>query len=439
MNIPKTNQPRVVILGGGFGGLQLAKALKRAPVQVVLIDAHNYHTFQPLLYQVATAGLEADSIAYPIRKIFNRYQDFYFRNARVSEVLPDSKMIMTNIGPLQYDQLVIATGSKTNFFGLEEVERLAMPMKTVPEALNLRSLILQNFEQSLLTSDLKEREGLMNFVIVGGGPTGVELAGALAELKSHVLPKDYPDLDLRRMNIHLIEAAPRVLASMSEAASHKAHQFLEKLGVQVWTDSRVTNYNGEVVQHTGGDDMLATTLIWAAGVQGNGIPGLKTEALGRGNRILVDEFNRVKGHESIFAIGDVAAMISEEYPAGHPMLAQVAMQQGKLLGKNIRRELKGQQLQSFDYNDKGTMATVGRNKAVVDLPKFKFAGFFAWFVWMFIHLQSLVGFRNKLVTFVNWAWSYVNFDRGVRLIIRPFKRTEVSGENTDVSDKVRVS
>lgn len=431
MNIPENNKPRIVIVGGGFGGLKLAESIRKKGFQVVLIDKHNYHTFQPLLYQVATAGLEPDSIAYPIRKVFNKYPDFYFRNAEVTEIIPEENVIATNIGKLHYDHLVIATGSKTNFFGMDKVERLAMPMKSVPEALNLRSLILQNFERSLLISDLEERESLMNFVIVGGGPTGVELAGALAELKSHVLPRDYPDLDLRRMNIHLIEAAPRVLASMSEQSSAKARQFLDKLGVHVWEDTRVTDYDGTVVSNTANKRMLAQTLIWAAGVEGNQPKGLHSTVPARGNRILVDEFNRVKGYDNIFAIGDVAAMVDDANPNGHPMLAQVAMQQGKLLGKNLARDQRGKAWKPFFYKDKGTMATIGRNKAVVDLKRIKFSGFFAWFVWMFIHLYSLVGFRNKLVTFINWAWSYVNFDRGVRLIIRPFKRTKAVEQEND--------
>jgi NADH dehydrogenase len=428
MNIPETSMERIVIIGGGFGGLELAKSIKNKGFQVVLIDKHNYHTFQPLLYQVATAGLEPDSIAYPIRKIFNRFSDFYFRNAQVETLLSEANVIVTNIGSLHYDHLIIATGSKTNFFGMERLERLAMPMKTVPEALNLRSLILQNFERSLLTQDLEERESLMNFVIVGAGPTGVELAGALAELKSHVLPKDYPDLDLRRMNIHLIEAAPRVLAPMSEQASAKAHKFLLKLGVNVWLDTRVTDYDGINVENTADKKMLAQTLIWAAGVEANSLNGINDEASGAGNRILVDELNRVKGHENVYAIGDVAAQLSDEYPQGHPMLAQVAMQQGKLLGKNLVRDTAEKPWKPFAYKDKGTMATIGRNKAVVDMGRIKFSGFFAWVVWMFIHLYSLVGFRNKLVTFMNWAWGYVNFDRGIRLIIRPFERPELTDE-----------
>ncbi len=422
MNVPNTNLPRVVIVGGGFGGLTLAKKLKHQEVQVVLIDRHNYHTFQPLLYQVATAGLEPDSIAYPIRKVFKNRKNFFFRMAEVEHIVTETNTIHTNIGELPYDYLVMATGATTNFFGMEGVERASMPMKSVTEALDLRSMMLQNFEQALLTNDLAERESLMNFVIVGGGPTGVELAGALAELKDHVLPKDYPDLDIRRMNIHLIEAAPRVLAAMSEEASAKALQFLKKLGVSVWLDTAVTHYDGELL-HTNQDiEMHARTLIWAAGVQGAPVAGIDVSSMGRGNRILVDEFNKVKGYNNIFALGDVAAMITEATPKGHPMMAQPAIQQGALLAKNLMVMHRGGTPKAFQYNDKGSMATIGRNLAVVDLPKFKFHGFFAWFVWMFIHLVSLVGFRNKLVVMINWAVSYFKFERGVRLIIRPFKR-----------------
>lgn len=421
MNIPAVNLPRVVIIGGGFGGLELAKRLRGQPYQVVLIDRHNYHTFQPLLYQVATAGLEPDSIAYPLRKVFKKQTNILFRMAEVSHIDPKAKLVHTSIGDLHYDYLVLATGSTTNFFGNEQLEFHSMAMKTVPESLDLRSLMLQNFEQALLTQDLNEREGLMNFVIAGGGPTGVELAGALAELKNHVLPNDYPDLDIRRMNIHLIEAAPRVLAAMSEEASAKAFKFLKQLGVQVWLDTRVSSYDGQHI--TTADPKVnfhTRSLIWAAGVKAEAMPGIPAETLVRGNRIKVDEFNKVAGLESVFALGDLAYMETKAWPQGHPMMAQPAIQQGQRLARNLVAEHKGKSWKAFQYNDKGSMATVGRNLAVVDLPNFKFQGFFAWFVWMFIHLVSLVGFRNKVIVLMNWAWSYLNFDRGIRLIIRPF-------------------
>lgn len=422
MNIPETHFPRIVIAGGGFGGLSVADALKDAPVQVVLIDRNNYHTFQPLLYQVASAGLEADSIAFPIRKIFKNRKNVFFRMAEILEVVTESKMLVTNIGSIHYDYLVLATGSQTGFFGLTNVKQLAMPMKSIPQALDLRSLMLQNFEKALLTTKFEERERLMNIVIVGGGPTGVEMAGALAELKLHILPQDYPDLDIRQMQIHLIEAAPRLLVSMSESSSTSAYKFLAKLGVNLWLNTTVENYDGQEVKTNKTRKLSTATLIWAAGVEGSAPFGIKAEAIMKNKRIIVDEFNRVSGHENIFAIGDVAAMKQKNYPNGHPMLAPVAMQQGALLAENILRTLQGKELKPFRYRDKGTMATVGRNKAVVELPFLKIQGFLAWYIWMFVHLMSLVGWRNRLVTLVNWMWSYFNYDRGVRLIIRPFNR-----------------
>jgi len=420
MNIPESHHPRIVIIGGGFGGLMVAKSLKNKPFQVVLIDRHNYHTFQPLLYQVATAGLEPDSIAHPLRTIFTGYQNVYFRIAEVERIDSSNNRIETSIGELEYDQLVIATGSETNFFGMESIKQRSMPMKNIPEALNLRSLMLQNFEAALLTEDLKEREALMNYVIVGAGPTGVELAGALAELKRHVLPNDYPDLDIRRMSIHLVEASDRVLSAMSETSSKKADEYLHKLGVHVWTQTMVKDYDGTTVV-TNSKPLPASTLIWAAGVKGS-FPGGFTPDQIAGGRIQVDQFNNAKGFENVYAIGDVAVMISDDNPKGHPMLAQVAIQQGTLLGKNFVRRQQGKSPIAFKYKDLGSMATVGRNLAVVDLPRFKFKGFFGWAIWMGVHLVSLIGFRNKVVTLFNWIWNYLKYDRGVRLIIRPYRK-----------------
>jgi NADH dehydrogenase len=422
MNIPQTSFPRVVIVGGGFAGLALAKGLEKKDIQVVLIDKHNYHTFQPLLYQVATGGLEPDSIAFPIRKLFNNLEYYHFRLAEVTNINADKKEIETTIGALEYDHLVIATGSKTNFFGNKSIEKHAMEMKSIPQSLNIRSLVLENFEEALLTSDFEERKALMNFVIVGGGPTGVELAGALAEMKKGILPKDYPDLDIRQMQINIIQGSGRLLDAMSDQASKKAEDFLINLGVCVWKDLIVTNYDGETVTTTSEEQFNAATVIWAAGVEGQMIDGLKSECIvERANRIKVDEYNKVVGYKNVYAIGDVASMASEENPRGHGMMAQPALQQGKLLARNILAEMKGKPLKSFVYNDKGSMATIGRNKAVVDLPKFKFQGIFAWFVWMFVHLFSLIGFRNRAIVFLNWVYNYVRFDRETRLIIRPFK------------------
>ncbi|MFI8604546.1 NAD(P)/FAD-dependent oxidoreductase [Cellulophaga baltica] len=423
MNIPKSNFPRIIIIGGGFAGISLAKELSKKEVQVLLLDKNNYHTFQPLLYQVSTGGLEPDSIAYPIRKVLKDYPNFFFRLANVEEVIPEKNELITNIGAINYDYLVMATGSETNFFGNKEIEKNGMVMKSIPESLNLRSLILENFEQALLTDDLHMRDALMNFVIVGGGPTGVELAGALAEIKKGILPKDYPDLDTRRVQINLVQSGDRILKEMSEKASKKAEDFLEELGVQVWKNTRVKSYDGKLATTQTELSFEAATLVWAAGVKGAAIKGLDAEELLiRGNRIKVNEFSQVIGHENIFAVGDVAGMELPDYPCGHPMMAQPAMQQGKNLGKNLTYLLENKPLKPFVYKDKGSMATIGRNKAVVDLDAYKFQGIFAWFVWMFVHLFFLIGFRNRMVVFINWVYNYVRFDREARLIIRPYKR-----------------
>ena len=423
MNIPQTSFPRIVIIGGGFAGISLAKKLAKQEVQVVLLDKHNYHTFQPLLYQVSTGGLEPDSIAYPIRKIVKNFPNFFFRLANVGGIDTEKKKISSDIGELKFDYLVLATGSETNFFGNTEIERHSMAMKTIPQSLNLRSLILENFEEALLTSDLHERNALMNFVIVGAGPTGVELAGALAEIKKGILPKDYPDLDTRLAQINLIQSGDRILKEMSEVASRKAEDFLEKLGVNVWKNVRVTGYDGKTVTTTSDLTFEAATLIWAAGVKGTTVKGLDSkDYVASGNRLLVNEFNQVKGFDSIFAIGDIACMLTEEFPKGLPMMAQPAIQQGEQLGDNLLRMVESKPMKPFKYKDKGSMATIGRNKAVVDLKHWKFQGVFAWFVWMFVHLFFLIGFRNRMVVFVNWVYNYIRFDREARLIIRPFKR-----------------
>ncbi|WP_431124639.1 NAD(P)/FAD-dependent oxidoreductase [Flagellimonas flava] len=423
MNIPQSNLPRIIIIGGGFGGIALAKKLAKKDVQVVLLDKHNYHNFQPLLYQVSTGGLEPDSIAYPIRKVLQGYPNFYFRLAEVVQIDTENRRIHTNIGPIHYDYLVVATGSETNFFGNKNIEEKAMAMKTIPQSLNLRSLILENFEQALLTDDLHERDALMNFVIVGGGPTGVELAGALAEIKKGILPKDYPDLDTRRAQINLVQGGNRILPAMSEIASQKAEKFLEKLGVNVWKNIRVTDYDGNFITTNTDITFEAATLVWAAGVKALSIKGLDAkELLSRGNRLVVNEFNQVLGHNEIFAIGDVAHMETEAFPNGHPMMAQPAIQQGQNLGGNLIRLLENKPMKPFTYKDKGSMATVGRNKAVADLKRFRFQGVFAWFVWMFVHLFFLIGFRNRVVVFINWVYNYIRFDREARLIIRPFKK-----------------
>ncbi len=421
LNIKDTHQKRLVIIGGGFAGIKLAKKLNKKDIQVVIIDKHNYHTFQPLLYQVATAGLEPDSIAYPLRKLFQKSKNCFFRMAEVSKILPEENLILTNIGKLSYDYLAIATGSTTNFFNFENIKSELMSMKSIPESLDLRSLILQNFENALLTNDEETIKELMNIVIVGGGPTGVELAGAIAEMKNYVLPNDYPELDLSKMEIHLFEAAPRVLAAMSEEASAKSYDYLKKLGVNVHLNSRLNNFNNNTIVLPDDSKIRTETLIWTAGVKGAIIDGLPETALA-GNRLKVNSFSQVEGFENIFSIGDVAGMITEETPRGYPMVAPVAMQQGELLAKNIINLMQQKELEAFKYNDKGSMATIGRNRAVVDLPFYKFQGIFAWFVWMFIHILSLVGFRNKAAVFMNWVYNYFTYNRALRLIIRPFRR-----------------
>lgn len=419
MNIPHIELPRVVIIGCGFAGLKLAKTLDSKKYQVVLLDKNNYHTFQPLMYQVASSGIEPDSIVYPVRKVFKGKKNFYFRMALIQGINDENKEIFTNIGSLKYDYLIIATGAISNFFGMNNIEKYAFTMKTLLESLDLRSVILQNFEKALNTSNPKERERYMSFVIVGAGPTGVELAGALAELKNNILPKDYPDLDITLMQIHIIEATDRVLSNMSKKASSKSLEFLEDLGIKVWLNTVVRDYDGKTVT-TNINDFNTKTLIWSAGVKGAPIENLKAR-LTRDNRIIVDDQNKVIGYSKIFAIGDVACMESEQNGKGHAMLASVAGQQGKHLGKNLNAIIKNPKMKPFHYKDRGTMATIGRNRAVVDLPFLKFGGTIAWFVWMFLHLMLLVDFRNRLIVFANWSWSYFSYDKGIRLIIREVK------------------
>lgn len=432
MNIPHSDNPRIVIIGGGFAGIALAKELKNKKVQVVLLDKHNYNTFQPLLYQVATGGLEAGSIAFPIRKVIQEYDDFYFRLTNVQEIDTQNKKIIAEIGELSYDYLVMATGSTTNFFGNEEIKRNSMEMKTIPQSLNIRSLVLENFEQAVFTKDVEEQNCLINFVLVGGGPTGVELAGALAEMKKAILQKDYPDLDITKMQINLIQSGDRILNTMSEKSSVAAEKFLLKMGVKIWKNVRVTHYDGRTISTNSDLSFDTATVIWTAGVQGALVSGLDASALvEKAERIRVNSYNQVKGYDAIFAIGDIASMETEDFPQGHPMMAQPAIQQGKLLGKNIIRLIQKQQMEAFEYKDKGSMATIGRNKAVVDLPKFHFSGFFAWFVWMFVHLFSLIGFKNKAVVFLNWVYNYIRFDREGRLIIRPYKKRSFTTFTSD--------
>lgn len=427
LNIPTLDLPRVVIIGGGFAGLKMARNIDSDHLQTVLLDENNYHTFQPLMYQVATAGLEPDSIAYPLRKTLKKKRRTHIRMTKVERIDTDEKKVFTSIGDIKYDHLIIATGAVTNYFGNESIARNAMPMKSLTESLDIRSSILQNFEEALTENDEDEKDALMNFVIVGGGPTGVELAGAFAELKKHVLPKDYPDLDLRRMQIHLMEAGPKLLAAMSQEASENALKYLRKMDINVWTDTLVKEYDGYLIE-TSKENFQSKNLIWAAGVKGNVPNGISDEHLVT-NRIKVNQHCEVEGLDGVYAIGDVAVMETENNPEGLPMLASVAQQQGHYLAKMIKRNLNEKAVEPFTYKDKGTMATVGRNRAVVDLGRIRFGGLFAWLIWLLVHLLLLIDFRSKIIVFVNWVWSYVNFDRGTRLIVRKYQKRKVHQEN----------
>ncbi|GAB4399774.1 MAG: NAD(P)/FAD-dependent oxidoreductase [Microscillaceae bacterium] len=431
VRIPDTQKPRIVVIGGGFGGLELIKGLHKVECQLVLFDKNNFHTFQPLLYQVATSGLETSAIVYPFRKRFENLKDFYFRMGKVAYIDPSAQMIYTSIGSLHYDYLVLATGTTTNFYGMEDIARHAIPMKSIQDAIALRNRIIRGFEQALLTDDFERMNSYMDFVIVGGGPTGVEVAGALAELKKHVFPHDYKELDLREMDIHLVERSDRLLNGMAEVSGRKAQQFLEKLGVKVHLGQSVKSYDGYRVVLGDGTEMISQHLIWAAGVTGAPIPGLPSDSLTRGNRYQVDAFNRVKGFENIFAIGDIAAMITEETPNGHPQVAPPAMQQAAHLAKNFRLWFRQKPPRPFKYFDKGSMATIGRNKAVVEIGKFRMQGILAWFVWMFVHLMAIVGFRNRIFVFWSWVWSYLSYDKSNRLII---ERNEGAGFLSPESD-----
>jgi NADH:ubiquinone reductase (H+-translocating) len=411
-------KPRVIIIGGGFGGMEVAKGLRSTKTQTVLFDKYNHHTFQPLLYQVATSGLETSSIVFPFRRHFAKQKNFVFRLGEVKEIRPAENCIETSIGSVRYDYLVIATGAETNFYGLKDVEKNSHPMKTIIDSIKLRNILIRNIETALLIEDKEQMNSYMDVVIVGGGPTGVELAGAIAELKKYVFPKDYPELELTQMDIHLIEATPRLLNGMSEIAGAKALDYLQEMGVKVHLNCAVKSYDGHEVVFNTGEKLISKTLIWAAGVKGNPVGGLSAGSLGKATRLKVNEFNQVQGYSNIFAIGDVALMEGDpDFPNGHPMMAPPAMQQGVLVAKNIERLLQKQPLQAFRYTDKGSMATIGRNKAVVDLKNFRFQGVFAWFVWMFVHLISIIGFRNKFFVFINWLFSYFSYDKSNRLII----------------------
>jgi NADH:ubiquinone reductase (H+-translocating) len=419
-NIPETNQKRVVIVGAGFGGLVFAQKLAKQNFQIVLIDKNNYHQFQPLFYQVAMAGLEPSSISFPLRKIFQHMPNVHIRITKVNAVDTSKQSITTDLGEISYDYLVLGLGTDTNFFGNQNMMDKAIPMKSVSEAIFLRNRVLQNLEDALTTQDPLEREGLMNMVVVGGGPTGVEVSGTLAEMKKIILPKDYPELDFNLMKIYLFESSPEVLEVMSDDASAKGKEYLEKLGVIVKNGVRIVDFDGEYAYTSTDEKIRTNNVVWAAGVKANAITGFSPEIFGRGGRIKVNEFNQVEGFKNIFALGDLALMtVDADFPNGHPQMAQPAIQQGKLLAQNLTKIINNQSPKPFKYKDLGSMATIGRHLAVVDLPFWKFQGTFAWYVWMFVHLMSILGVKNKILIFINWLWNYITYDQSLRLIIKP--------------------
>lgn len=409
---------RVIIIGAGFAGLHIARKLKHAAYETTLIDQYNFHQFQPLLYQVATARLEPSAISFPLRKIFQRELHVHVRIAKVKMLDIAANAIITDEGNFSYDYLIIATGCTTNFFGNKNFERYAFPMKSTNDAIALRNRILLNFEDALSAAPEQLPE-IMNMVIVGGGPTGVELAGSIAEMKKFVLPKDYPDMDFSRLNIYLIEGSSHTLQHMSEQSRQKSQEYLQKMGVNILLDTQVKDYDGKVLTLDNGNQIPTRNMIWTAGVTGNIIPGLPENVKVRGNRIKVDAYNRVEGMTNLFAIGDIAYMETPDFPKGHPQLANVAINQAKNLAANLKRLLKNQPLSIFSYRDPGTMATIGKHKAVVDLPSFSFQGRLAWFTWMFLHLMLILSVRSKLLIFFNWAISYFTNDTTLRLILLP--------------------
>ena len=419
INIPQSPLPRVVIAGGGFGGLKLAQELDSRHFQVILIDHHNYHQFPPLIYQVASSGLEPSSIAFPFRSALRKKKGFVFRLAEVQGVAPERNLLLTSVGEVRYDYLILACGGTTNFFGNDQIARHSLPMKTLYESMNLRNVLLQNIEKALVSDDEERRNALLTVAIVGGGPSGVEIAGALAEMKRYVLPKDYPYLDSSLFRIHLLDASPRLLQAMSERSSETAARGLREMGVEIHTGTMVSDYDGKTLRLSDGSEMKTRTVIWVSGIVANAVEGIQAEALGRGRRILVDEHNEVKGLTNVFAIGDQCLMTADaNYPNGHPQLAQVAIQQARLLARNLRARQEGKPLSPFHYKDLGSMATIGRNRAVAEIRGAKWGGFTAWMLWLVVHLRSILSVRNKVIVLLNGIWNYVTYDRSLRLILK---------------------
>lgn len=418
-NIPAPATKRVVIVGGGFAGTELVKGLLKTSFQIVLLDRNNFYQFQPLLYQVAMSGLEPSAISFPIRRIFRHRKRFFFRMAEVTRVNPDKNEVETSIGAVSYDFLVLAGGVTTNFFGNKELEKKAFTMKSVSDAIFIRNAILENYERALDYETDEERQPFLNLVIVGGGPAGVELAGSMGEMKKFILPKDYPELDFRKMTVYLFEAGPKILSNMRERSSKTALKYLQKLGIDVQTGIAVKDFDGENVKLSTGKTLKSKMLIWTAGVTVARVNGLDEKVFGPGGRILTDRYNRVQGTDNIFAIGDTSLMLTEKYPKGHPQVAQVAMQQARHLSKNLSKIRKGSQPAVFKYIDKGMMATVGRNLAIADLPGVSFKGFFAWVLWSVVHLISIMGSKNKVFVFLDWATNYYVYDPSLRLLIKP--------------------
>ncbi len=423
-NIPNVSKKRIVIVGGGFAGLKLLLKLTGKGFQIVLIDKNNFHQFQPLLYQVATAGLEPSAISFPFRKIIQKQKDIHFRIAKLILVTENENEITTDIGKLKYDYLVLAMGTTTNFFGQKNFEDHAISMKTVSDAIFIRNTVLQNFENSLLKTDNNEVSSYLNIVLVGGGPTGVELAGAFAEMKKYILPKEYPELDLSNMNIVLFEASPKLLAGMSENASVNALKYLKKMGVDVRLNTKVEDYDGTTMTIADGKSFATKTVVWAAGVIANPFDGVDKAKIVRGGRIKVDRQNRINGSNNVFVIGDQCYMETPNYPHGHPQVAQTAIQQATILASNIINIEKSRKLKDFEYKDKGSMATIGRNRAVADLKFAKLKGTLAWMMWSVVHLFSIFGLKNKISVFIDWVWSYFTYDQSLRILIKPRKNPE---------------